>query len=75
MRPLQHFRRLRAYDGTHFIQKGLRTGNQRSVRRLRHLPGNNILRGLERRPVIVGQPKRHLDVEDIQQFDEMIRPS
>ena len=26
-------------------------------------------------PVIVGQPQWHVDVEDIEQFDEVVRPS
>ena len=75
MRPLQQFRRLRAGNRAHLVKKRLRTRHQRGVRSLRHLPRNHVLRGLQRRPVIVGQPQRHLDMKDIQQFDEVIRPA
>ena len=74
MRPLQQFRRLRPHDRRHFIEKRLRARHQGRVRSLRHLPGNHILGRFQRRPMIVSQPQRHLDVENIQQCDKVVRP-
>ena len=57
------------------IQKGLRSRNQRRIGGLRHLASNDFLSLGNRRPMIVGQPERHFDVEDVQQFNEVIRPA
>ena len=75
MRTLHQFRRLRGHDVRHLVEEGLRAGNQRWIGSLRHLPGDNIFGGAQSGPVVVGQPQRHLDVEDIQQFDEVVRPA
>ena len=72
--PLQQVGRLRVHDGGDFFQELLRAGHQRRIDR-GHLAGDHVFRGLERGPVIVGQPQGHFDVEDFQQLDEVVGPS
>ena len=42
---------------------------------MRHLTRDNLLGLPQAGPVVVGQPKRHLDMKDIEQLDKMIRPA
>src|SRR6266481_6090493 len=75
MCALDQIRGLHCHDAADFIQESLRAWYECCVGRLRHLTRHQILRCVECCPVVVGQPQRHLDVEDIQQLDEMVRPA
>ena len=75
MRFLNQFRRLRFDDGIHFVEKGLRARLQRGVRGQRHLACNHLRSGAQSCPVVVGQPQRHLDLENIEQLDEVVGPA
>ena len=66
MRTFHELRRLRCDDLAYLIKEGLGAGEKRGVRSLRHLPGDNILRRTQSRPVVVGQPERHLHMENIE---------
>ena len=59
----------------HFLDESLRPRNQRCIRRHRHLAGDSGFGRAQRRPMVIGQPQRHLEVENIQQLDEVIGPS
>ena len=67
--------RLRSHDLRQFIKESLRARHERRIGGHRHLPGNCFLRYVEPRPMIVGQPKRHLDMQNIKEFNEVIRPT
>ena len=75
MCALHQFRRVRRKNLHGLIQEGLRSRNQRRIGGLRHLASNDFLSLGYRRPMIVGQPQRHLDVKDVEQFNEVIRPA
>ena len=75
MSLLQQLGRLRSHDAGHFVEKSLRAGHQRGIGGLRHLASDNILGCLQAGPVVVRQPQRHFDIENIQQLDEVIGPS
>ena len=72
--PPQQVWRLRVHDFGDLFQERLRPGHQRIVRQ-GHFAGDGLLRHGEARPVIVRQPQRHLDVENVQQLDEVVAPS
>ena len=50
-------------------------GTSEAVRGLRHLPGDDLLRLPQPGPVVVGQPKRHLDMQDVEQLDKVVGPA
>ncbi len=75
MRAADQLRRMRRNNLGDSRQVRLRPGLQARVERVRHLPCDDVLRGPQRRPVIVGQPQRHLDLEHIQQLDEVVGPA
>ena len=76
MSPLHQFRRLRADDGSaHLVEKSLRPGTSEGSEACAICRATMFSRGLQRGPVVVSQPERHLDMKDIEQFDEVIRPS
>ena len=75
MRAFEQLRRLHPHDLGDFIEKGLGARNERSICRLRHLAGDNLLRLPQPGPVVVGQPKRHLDMQDIEQLDKVVGPA
>ena len=62
-------------DRGHLFKERLRPGQQRSVGGLRHLPRDHGLRRPYRRPMIVGQPQRHLNVEYVEQLYKVIGPA
>ena len=72
---LQQLWRLRSHDCGHFIEESLCARHQRGIGSLRHLASDNLLRLAESSPVVIGQPQGHLDVENIKQFNKVIRPT
>ena len=60
---LEQLRRLRGDNLTHAREKGLRGDAERRIGSMGHLPGDDIFRGDQRGPVVVGQPQRHLQVK------------
>src|SRR6266436_5231882 len=48
---------------------------QSAIRSLGHLARDNLRSGAQPRPVVIGQPQRHLDIENIEQLDEVVGPS
>ncbi len=75
MRPLHQLRRLRSHNCRHPIQKRQSAGHERSIRCRRHLPRDRLFRHPKSRPVVVGQPERHANMENIQQLNKVIRPA
>src|SRR5882757_4777449 len=72
---LYEFRRLRTHDVRYFRQESLSSRHKCGIRCLCHLASDDVLRRAKPGPTVVGQPQRHLDMENIEQFYEVIRPS
>jgi hypothetical protein len=72
---LHELRRPRAGNNPHFVQKSRSAWNQAGIRSLRHLPRDYVFRGTQPGPVIVCQPQRYFDVQNVQQFDEVVGPA
>ena len=50
-------------------------GSDAGILRQRHLPRHRVLGCTDSRPVVVGQPQRHIDLENLEKLDEVVRPA
>ena len=66
---------MRGNDLVHLMDERLRALHERGIRGLGHLPGDDFFRYPQTRPVVVGQPQRNLDMENLHELNEVIRPA
>ena len=72
---LHQLGRMCSRDCGDLVEESLSAGNERGIGGDCHLSRNGFLGYTQRRPVIVSQPERHFDIENIQQFNKVIRPT
>ena len=72
---LNEFGRLGADHFAYAREEGLRSLHQSRGRGVDHLPGDDVFRFAQGRPVVVGEPERHAQMENVEKLDEMVGPA
>ena len=75
VRALNQFRRVGPHDGVNFFEERLRARNEARIEACAIWRATIFSAVRKPGPVVVRQPQRHLDVENIEQLDEVVRPA
>jgi len=74
-RALDQLEGLGGEDGVHLVQECLGSLHQAGIGCPSHLPRYDVLSSAEGRPVVVREPERDVDLEDLHELDEVVRPA
>src|SRR5258707_15158046 len=66
---------MRGENRRNLLEERLCPWHEGSIGSLRHLAGYRTFGSAQSRPVVVRQPERDFQMENIEKFDEMVRPA
>src|SRR5207248_8646676 len=75
MGALYEIRRMHGKNVHALVQKGLCARNKSGIGSLGHLARHDFFRSTQCGPVVISQPKRHFDMKNVEQLNEMVGPS